>query len=80
MQYKDIRYTVRTGITPGGWVVVIHPPGAEPIERAFEGSRDSANSKARTMIDAWLKSRPAQERQDSNRDTYHGAEHPPKPR
>jgi hypothetical protein len=66
VQYKDIRYTLRTGITPSRWVVVIHPPGAEPIEKPFEGSRESANLKARTMINAWLKSRAAQERQNSN--------------
>jgi hypothetical protein len=32
---------------------------AEPIEKPFAGSREAANLKARTMINAWLKSREA---------------------
>ena len=39
---------------------------APATARIASGARESANLKARTMINAWLKSRAAQERQNSN--------------
>ena len=55
VQHKGIRYTLRMGITPGRWLVVIHPQEQEPIEARVQGTRLSAVLKARSMIDAWLR-------------------------
>jgi hypothetical protein len=58
MEYKDVRYTIRTGIERGQWLVVLHPPGNEfPEEKRVSGTRKSAERKARSMINAWLQRR-----------------------
>ena len=58
MEYKDVRYTIRTGIERGQWFVVLYPPGNEfPEEKRVSGTRKSAERKARSMINAWLQKR-----------------------
>ena len=54
MEYRGIRYTVRTGIERGQWVVVIHPKGIEVPGNKVFGTRDDAEYCARRMIDKWL--------------------------
>jgi hypothetical protein len=60
MQHRGIRYALRIGIAPHQWSVAIHPPGVEAIVQPFKGSRRSAELKALSMIDRWLKSHPRQ--------------------
>jgi hypothetical protein len=44
------------GIARQQWRVVIDPPGNEfPKERTVFGTREDAEIKARSMINAWLK-------------------------
>jgi hypothetical protein len=55
VEYRGVRYTIRTRIERNQWAVTIHPEGVEPIERVFTGVRPRAEKLARAMIDAWLK-------------------------
>jgi hypothetical protein len=59
MEYKDVRYTIRTGIERGQWFIVLHPPGNEfpEEEKKVSGTRKFAEGKARSMINAWLQKR-----------------------
>ena len=58
MEYKGVRYTIRIGIEREQWFVALHPPGNEfPEEKRVSGTRKSAESKARSMINAWLQKR-----------------------
>ena len=54
MEYRAIRYTIRTGIERGQWIVVIHPEGIEVPGNKVFGTRDNAEFHARRMIDRWL--------------------------
>jgi hypothetical protein len=55
VEYKGVRYTIRTRIERNQWAVAIHPEGVEPIERVYVGVRPKAEKLARAMIDAWLR-------------------------
>ena len=66
VQYKGIRYTLRMGITPGRWLIVIHPQEQEPIEAPVQGTGLAAVLKARSMIDTWLKSHEGQVAKNAN--------------
>ena len=66
MMYRGIRYSLRQGIAPAEWVVAVHPQEDESIEKIHRGSRIGAELRARSMIDAWLKSHAAQEPKNSN--------------
>ena len=58
MEYKGVRYTIRIGIEREQWFVALHPPGNEfPEEKRVSGTRKSAESKVRSMINAWLQKR-----------------------
>jgi hypothetical protein len=60
MEYKSVRYAIRIGIERGQWRVAIYPPGnglAE--ERTVLGTREDAETTARSMINARLKKRSA---------------------
>lgn len=54
MQYKGIRYTVRTGIERDQWVVAIHPGDVEMSGKVITGDREQAEALARSMINRWL--------------------------
>jgi hypothetical protein len=57
MDYRGIRYTIRTGIDRAQYRVVIHPDGVEvPTNRIF-GSPQDAEVYAHRMIDRWLEQR-----------------------
>jgi len=62
MEYRGIRYTIRTGIERGQWFAVIHPEGVEVAGKVITGTREHAELYARRMIISWLKSkaRPSQ--------------------
>ena len=53
MEYRQIRYTVRTRIERNGWTVSIHPAGIEGARRVITGPRERAERQARSMIDRW---------------------------
>jgi hypothetical protein len=55
MEHRGIRYVIRIGIERGQWRVTIHPPGNRPEERKVFGTRENAEFRARSMIDAWLR-------------------------
>jgi hypothetical protein len=53
MEYRKIRYTVRTRIERTEWTVSIHPAGVEGARRLVTGPRVRAEVLARSMIDRW---------------------------
>jgi hypothetical protein len=55
MEYRGIRYTIRTRIERDQWSVAIHPAGVEMKGRVVIGSRSDAELQARAMINDWLK-------------------------
>jgi hypothetical protein len=60
MEYRGIRYTVRARIEREQWSVTIHPAGVELASKIINGQRDSAELRARSMINKWLEKHPAQ--------------------
>jgi hypothetical protein len=55
VEYKGLRYTIRTRIEREQWSVAIHPAGLEMKGRVVIGSRSDAELQARAMINDWLK-------------------------
>jgi hypothetical protein len=53
MEYREIRYTIRTRIERNEWLVSIHPGGIEGARRVITGSREQAERLVRSMIDKW---------------------------
>jgi hypothetical protein len=53
MNYRQIRYTVRTRIERNEWTVSIHPADIESPGRVVTGPRVRAELLARSMIDRW---------------------------
>ena len=53
MEYREIRYTVRTRIERNEWTVSIRPAGIEGARRLVTGPRVRAELLARSMIDKW---------------------------
>jgi hypothetical protein len=53
MEYRGIRYTLRLGIERQKWAIGIHPHNAEPVEKAFKGTRLKAEHHAQSMIDTY---------------------------
>lgn len=54
MEYRGIRYAVRTSIVRRQWRVAVYIDDNEPVERTITGSRLDAESAARVMIDRLL--------------------------
>ncbi len=54
MEYRGIRYTIRTRIERDQWSVAIHPAGVEMKGRVVIGPRSDAELQARALIDSWL--------------------------
>jgi len=55
MEHRGIRYTIRTGIERGSWVVAIYPEGVEVgAKKKIVGTRKDAESYARRLISRWL--------------------------
>jgi hypothetical protein len=55
MEYRGVRYIIKIGIAREQWRVAIDPAGGLPEEKTIFGRREDAESKARSMIDAWLR-------------------------
>ena len=55
MEYRGVRYVIRIGIAREQWRVAIDRAGGLPKEKTIFGTREDAESKARSMIDAWLR-------------------------
>jgi hypothetical protein len=56
MEHKGVRYEVRIGIARDQWRVAIYIPDKRlPVERTVFGTREDAETTARSMINAWLK-------------------------
>jgi uncharacterized protein YjiS (DUF1127 family) len=58
MEHRGVRYAIRIGIERKQWRVAIQDPGTG-FERTVFGTREDAEMTARSMINAWLKKRPA---------------------
>jgi hypothetical protein len=65
MEYRGIRYTIRSGIERGQWHVVIHPKGVEVPANKIFGTREDAEVHAHRMINRWLEPK---SRQRTNRE------------
>ena len=61
MDYRGIRYTIRTRIVRQQWSVAIHPTGVELKEKIVTGARLKAEKQAHSMIDTWIKQKRLQE-------------------
>jgi hypothetical protein len=59
MEYRGIRYSIRTRIVRHQWSVAIHPAGGEVAEKVILGARPQAEMVAHSMIDEWLKAHAA---------------------
>jgi hypothetical protein len=55
MEYRGIRYTVRTRIERDEWYVAIHPEGIECRGKVVVGSRKDAELEAHHIIRDWLR-------------------------
>ena len=55
MEYRGIRYTIRTRIERNEWAVAIHPADVETAGKISTGTREQAEFLARSMIDKWLR-------------------------
>jgi hypothetical protein len=62
MEHRGVRYAIRLGIEREQWRVAIHPPGGLQAERTVVGTREDAETEARSMINAWLRKRSAAEK------------------
>jgi hypothetical protein len=63
MEHRGIRYAIKIGIAREQWRVAILIPGKRlPEERKVSGTRQDAETAARSMINAWLKKRPEPEK------------------
>jgi len=62
MEYRGVRYTIRVGIEPDLWSVTIHPGGVESAAKKVRGTRETAESHARSMINKWLQNQSATHR------------------
>jgi hypothetical protein len=58
MEYRGIRYTIRTRIERQEWYVAIHPNGVELPGKVVVGSREEAELQAHSMINDWLRKHP----------------------
>jgi hypothetical protein len=58
MEYRGIRYTIRTRIERQEWYVAIHPDGVELPGKVVVGFREKAELQAHTMINDWLRRHP----------------------
>ena len=55
MEYRGIRYTIRTRIVRNEWCVAIHPVDGEVADKVIIGPRSAAEKTAHAMINSWLK-------------------------
>lgn len=55
MEYKGVRYALRTSIVRRRWQVAVYIEESEPVERTVNGSRLEAEAAARAMIDDLLR-------------------------
>ena len=54
MEYRGIRYAIRTSIVRARFLVAVYKDEDVPIERAVKGSRRDAEAVAKAMIDRFL--------------------------
>ena len=66
MEYRGIRYTIRTRIERDEWYVAIHPNGVELPGKVVIGSRGEAEFESHHMIDDWLRRHPRANIRSSN--------------
>jgi hypothetical protein len=63
VEYRGIRYTIKTGIVRGQWMVSVYPSDHETIQKTGSGPRAVAT--AQRMIDEWLEDRGVKRRDPS---------------
>jgi hypothetical protein len=54
VEYRGIRYVLRTTIVRRQWRIAVYKHESEPVERTVKGSRADAERIARAMIDRLL--------------------------
>ncbi len=54
MEYRGIRFVLRTTIVRGQWRVAVYIRENDPVERTVKGSRRDAEAAARAMINRLL--------------------------
>jgi hypothetical protein len=60
MQYRGVRYELRTGIVRHEWKVAIYIEESKPVQRTVKGSRREAQATVEGIIDRLL--RPSEKR------------------
>jgi hypothetical protein len=63
MEYRGIRYTIRSGIERRQYRVAIRPDEVETPTNKIFGSREDGEAHARRMVDRWLEQNSANERE-----------------
>jgi hypothetical protein len=63
VEYRGIRYTIRSRIEREQWSVAIYPAGVEMAAKVITGPRRNAELLARSMINNWLKRHSTQQHQ-----------------
>jgi len=53
MDHRGVPYTIRTGIEPDQWTVVVHLPRGT-IEKRVQSTKRKAQETACAIIDKWL--------------------------
>ncbi len=54
MQYKDVQFSLLTGIVRGEWRIVIRWPNGTALDRSFRGGKTDAVRGVEGIIDRWL--------------------------
>jgi hypothetical protein len=57
MEHQGVRYTIRAAVESNVRLVAIHSGGVESAAKRVNGSREDAESEARSMIDRCLHER-----------------------
>jgi len=58
VEFKGVRYTIRTRIVREEWSVTIYPAGVEMAAKVITGPRENAELLAHSMINTWLARHP----------------------
>jgi hypothetical protein len=65
MDHRGVRYTIRTGIEPDQWTLVVNLPRGT-IEKRVQSTKRKADETACAIIDKWLEKNGPQGGENSN--------------
>jgi hypothetical protein len=66
MDHRGVHYTIRQGIERDQWTAVVNLPRGKTVEKSIQGSRSSADTAARSIVDKWLEKNGPQDATNSN--------------